>query len=61
MHDGVSPTNPYRVGWENFLRHVGTGAPMPADLAAGIRDVQFAQACYQSMKDAKWIDLAPRS
>ena len=61
VHDGVSPTNPYRVGWENFLRHVGTGAPMPADLAAGIRDVQFAQACYQSMKDAKWIDLAQRS
>ena len=43
MTDGVSPTNPYRVGWENFLRHVVTGAPMQADLAAGIRDVQFAR------------------
>ncbi len=59
--EGVSTTNPYRVGWENFLRHVATGAPMQADLAAGIRDVQFAQACYQSMREAKWIDLAPRS
>jgi predicted dehydrogenase len=60
VHDGVSPTNPYRIGWENFLRHVATGAPMQADLAAGIRDVQFAQACYQSMKEEKWIDLTPR-
>jgi predicted dehydrogenase len=58
--EGVSRMNPYRVGWENFLRHVVTGAPMQADLAAGIRDVQFAQACYQSMREAKWIDLAPR-
>ena len=23
--------NPYRVGWENFLRHVATGAPMPIE------------------------------
>ena len=60
VSEGVSSMNPYRVGWENFLRHVATGAPMQADLAAGIRDVQFAQACYQSMKEAKWIDLAPR-
>jgi predicted dehydrogenase len=52
--------NPYRVGWENFLRHVVTGAPMQADLAAGIRDVQFAEACYRSMKEEKWISLAPR-
>ena len=27
------------TGWENFLRHVATGAPMQADFAAGIRDV----------------------
>ena len=60
VSEGISRKNPYRVGWENFLRHVATGAPMQADLAAGIRDVQFAQACYQSMKEAKWIDLAPR-
>ena len=53
--------NPYRVGWENFLRHVATGAPMQADFAAGIRDVQFAQACYRSMKDGTWISLEPRS
>jgi len=59
--DGGPYQNPYRIGWENFLRHLVTGAPMQADLSAGIRDVQFAQACYRSMKDGTWIDLAPRS
>ena len=38
-----------------------TGAPMQADFAAGIRDVQFAEACYRSMKDGKWVSLAPLS
>ena len=50
--------NPYRIGWENFLRHVVAGAPMQADFAAGIRDVQFAEACYRSMKDGTWMSLA---
>ncbi len=59
--EGVSPINPYRIGWENFLRHIAMGAPMQADLAAGIRDVQFAQACYRSMKDGRWISLAEHS
>jgi predicted dehydrogenase len=55
--EGVSPVNPYRMGWENFLRHVVTGSAMQADLSAGIRDVAFAQACYRSMKDSKWVEL----
>jgi predicted dehydrogenase len=49
--------NPYRIGWENFLRHLVTGAPMQADFAAGIRDVQFAEACYRSVKDGTWVKL----
>lgn len=53
--------NPYRVGWENFLRHVAVGTPMQADLAAGIRDVQFAEACYRSMREGRWISLEPHS
>jgi len=53
--------NPYRIGWENFLRHLVTGASMQADFAAGIRDVQFAEACYRSVKDGKWVSLAPLS
>lgn len=55
--EGVSPVNPYRIGWENFLRHLVTGSPMKADFAAGIRDVQFAEACYRSMNDKAWVDL----
>jgi predicted dehydrogenase len=53
--------NPYRIGWENFLRHLVTGAPMQADFAAGIRDVQFAEACYRSVKDGKWVNLGALS
>jgi predicted dehydrogenase len=53
--------NPYRIGWESFLRHVTADAPMAAGLAAGIRDVQFAEACYRSMKEGTWIGLAPHS
>jgi predicted dehydrogenase len=49
--------NPYRIGWEQFLRHLVTGTPLVSDLAAGIRDVQLAQACYQSMAEQKWIAL----
>ena len=48
--------NPYRVGWENFLRHVAGGAPMSSDLAAGIRDVAFAEACQRSSEGrGTWV------
>jgi len=50
-------TNPYRVGWENFLRHVVAGAPLVCDLAAGIRDVQLAEACTRSAAEQRWITL----
>jgi predicted dehydrogenase len=50
-------TNPYRTGWEQFLRHLVTGTPLVSDLAAGIRDVQLAQACYRSMAEQRWIAL----
>jgi predicted dehydrogenase len=59
--DGGPFQNPYRIGWENFLRHLATGVPLQADFAAGIRDVEFAEACYQSMKDGRWVNLAARS
>jgi predicted dehydrogenase len=52
--------NPYRIGWESFLRHVATGTPMHADFAAGIRDVQFAEACYCSVREGTWQTLAAR-
>lgn len=49
--------NPYRMGWEKFLRHVVAGAPLDCDLAAGIRDVAFAQACYRSLAERRWVEL----
>jgi predicted dehydrogenase len=55
----ASYVNPYRVGWERFLRHVATDAPMPSDFAAGIRDVAFAEACHRSMAERTWVDFSP--
>jgi predicted dehydrogenase len=49
--------NPYRIGWEDFLRHVATGAPLKADLAAGIRDLAFAEACRESAATGAWVEL----
>lgn len=53
--------NPYRIGWENFLRHVVDGDQLGSDLTAGIRDVQLAEACYRSVAEGKWISLEPMS
>jgi predicted dehydrogenase len=49
--------NPYRVGWEAFLRHLATDAPISADFAAGIRDVAFAEACGRSARERAWVDF----
>jgi predicted dehydrogenase len=49
--------NPYRIGWEDFLRHVVADAPLRVDFAAGLRDVQFAEACHRSMKEGTWVKL----
>lgn len=49
--------NPYRVGWEAFLRHVAAGAPLRCDFAAGIRDVQLVEACYRSAKTGQWVEI----
>ena len=49
--------NPYRVGWEAFLRHLHSDQPMHADLAAGIRDVQLAEACMRSIRERVWVGM----
>jgi predicted dehydrogenase len=54
---GTDYVNPYRIGWENFLRHVVDDAPLGSDLLAGIRDVQLAEACYRSVNKGKWVSL----
>ena len=49
--------NPYRVGWEEFLRHVQRDAPFASDFSAGARDVAFAEACHRSMRERGWITM----
>lgn len=49
--------NPYRVGWEGFLRHVVAGTPFASDLRAGVRDVALAEACRLSMAERRWVTL----
>ena len=49
--------NGYRTGWELFLRHVAEDAPFPALLIEGAKGVQLAEACYQSNRERRWIDL----
>jgi predicted dehydrogenase len=51
--------NPYRIGWEAFLRHVAIDAPLLCDFAAGIRDVAFAEACHRSMAERTWVAMPP--
>jgi predicted dehydrogenase len=53
----TSYCNPYRVGWEQFLRHVARDAPFARDFAAGLRDVAFAEACHRSMTERAWVAM----
>jgi predicted dehydrogenase len=57
MSEPVDPTNPYRIGWERFLRHIVAGEPLASDLSAGIRDVRLIEACYRSAAEGRWIAL----
>jgi predicted dehydrogenase len=49
----------YRAGWELFLRHVAEGGPFPSPLIEGAKGVQLAEACHQSHRERRWIDLPP--
>jgi predicted dehydrogenase len=49
--------NPYRVGWEQFLRHVVADAPFACDFSAGARDVAFGEACHRSMRERRWVAM----
>jgi predicted dehydrogenase len=50
--------NSYRHGWEQYLRHVATDAPLRSTLLEGAKDVQLTEACYQSDRERRWIDIA---
>jgi predicted dehydrogenase len=51
--------NGYRAGWELFLRHVAEDAPFPSPFLEGAKSVQLAEACYQSNRERRWIELPP--
>jgi predicted dehydrogenase len=47
----------YRAGWELFLRHAAENAPFPSPFIEGAKSVQLAEACYQSDRERRWIEL----
>ncbi|HUC72826.1 MAG TPA: Gfo/Idh/MocA family oxidoreductase [Stellaceae bacterium] len=49
----------YRAGWELFLRHVAEDGPFPSPLIEGAKGVQLAEACHQSNRERRWVDLPP--
>ncbi len=51
--------NSYRCGWELFLKHVVEDAPFPSPLLAGAKGLQLVDACYQSNRERRWVDLPP--
>jgi len=49
--------NSYREGWELFLRHVAGDGPFASPLLEGAKGVQLAEACHQSHRERRWIEL----
>ena len=59
MPDVEPLRNGYRAGWELFLKHIAEDAPFPSPFLEGAKSVQLAEACYQSQRERRWIDLKP--
>jgi predicted dehydrogenase len=59
MPDVEPMRNGYRAGWELFLRHVAEDAPFPSPFLEGAKSVQLAEACYESSRERRWVDLPP--
>ncbi|GAA1413883.1 Gfo/Idh/MocA family oxidoreductase [Streptomyces thermospinosisporus] len=49
--------NAFKAQWEEFLRHVHTGAPYPRDLLAGARGVQLAELGLRSSAEGRRLDV----
>ena len=49
--------NGYHAGWELFLRHIAGDAPFPSPFLEGAKSVQLAEACYESARGRRWVDL----
>jgi predicted dehydrogenase len=59
MPDIEPVRNGYRAGWELFLRHVAEDAPFPSRLLEDAKSVQLAEACHQSDRERRWVELPP--
>ena len=57
LSGAIERINPYRAGWERFLRHVVTDEPLASDFGAGLRDVALAEACYRSAAEGRWVAI----
>jgi predicted dehydrogenase len=57
MPDAEPVRNGYSAGWELFLKHVAEDAPFPSPFLEGAKSVQLAEACYQSNRERRWVDL----
>jgi predicted dehydrogenase len=49
--------NGFKVQWEEYLRHVVTGAPFPYTFAAAARGVQLAELGYRSSTEGRRIEI----
>lgn len=49
--------NSYRQAWEGFLRHVAEDAPNTASLMQAARGLQLIEACHESHRARRWVDL----
>jgi predicted dehydrogenase len=57
MPDVEPVHNGYHAGWELFLRYVVEDAPFPSPFLEGAKSVQLAEACHQSNRERRWIEL----
>jgi predicted dehydrogenase len=57
--DNAEFDNGFKVQWEQFLRAVAEGTPLPWDLAEGARGVQLAELALRSSAEGRRVDVPP--
>ncbi len=57
--DNTEFDNGFKIQWEQFLRAVAEGTPLPWNLAEGARGVQLATLALQSSAEGRRIDVPP--
>ena len=53
----VPQKNSYRLGWEQFLRHVAEGDALRSPMLEGAKELQLTELCSQSGRERRWIDV----